>query len=144
MIDALKNKRLSDLNTLENVLSCTQNLHSSHAEQLKGPLLEKILFDTLNNLSDLHREDMTLYSRYVVAVLLNLLGKLDDLTNQEVLITMKVLLNLPSGEESQFKQRNRVWEELFAITGIWPLLGGLETLYNEVKFNLNVLGSNLV
>jgi hypothetical protein len=144
MIDALKNKRLSDLNTLENVLSCTQNLHPSHAEQLKGPMLEKILFDTLNHLSDLHSDDTNLYSRYVVAVLLNLLAKLDELTDQEVLTTMKILLNLPRGEETQFKQRSRVWEELFAINGIWPLLGGLETLYNEVKFNLNVPGSNLV
>ena len=136
--DLINRKNLFEVNSIQSVLTCLQNMDETATTGIATALLDKILSEVLSFSCKISLEDLTLLDKFLVGVLINVLVKTPRLEHAYHLVIFRILLNAPTPTDSDCSQRAKVIDEMVRSKGMNYILSVLQGLYNEVKYNMSV------
>lgn len=76
--------------------------------------------------------------KFLMAVIINVVSKSPRLDDNQALTIFRIILNMPTNDDTDFDQRDAAIEEVVRTKGVVATLASFQGIYNEVKFNLSV------
>ena len=128
-----------EVNSIQSVLTCLQNMDETATSGIAEVLLDKILSEVLSFSNKASPEDLIMLDKFLVGVLINVLIKSPRMGHSYHLVIFRILLNAPTTTESDSSQRAKVIEEMVRSKGMNYILSVLQGLYNEAKYNMSVV-----
>lgn len=136
--EIMSTRTVLDIQTIQSVLSCLQNMSESAVYSISSAILDKLLQEVLTIGKSLSEDDLPMVDKFLMAVIINVVSKSPRLDDNQALTIFRIILNMPTNDDTDFDQRDAAIEEVVRTKGVVATLASFQGIYNEVKFNLSV------